>query len=421
MVYRGPEPGELRAFAALAALVFGAAAYGVVAHAELSPLSQPVVARIAPHVKIAQQMPARSRWTPDTLHGDTLFWLSRTFAPGDSRLVDVAGAGDVMMGARDIGLDPELRPETDASELVGKDISAIFHRADIAFANLEGALYDGDGPQAKDCEHCYSFRSPTFYARYLAQLGIGAVSLANNHSGDYGDEGRDSTLAALRANKIGFFGLDRDDARVAEFTLANGARAALVSFAPNTGTLDINDPDAEARTVRELKATHAIVVVSFHGGGEGEDFLHVSDARESFHGEDRGNVVAFAHTAIDAGADIVIGQGPHVPRALEIWHGHLIAYSLGNFWTYGAIDTSAIRGDGPLLEAWLAPDGTVAGFTIHSTEQRDSNVPHTDASREAEREILSLTHDDFPQTAAVLEAAREGEMARSDTTKGAGS
>ena len=418
--HRGPEPGELRALALLASVVFGAATYGVITHAELSPLQprQPVAAHIAPLAKVAERAKVRlqPRLSRDTLHGETLFWLSHKFSPGDPHLVDVVGAGDVMMGARDIGLDPELRPETDVSALVGGDVSAIFHRADIAFANLEGTLYDGDGAQAKDCEHCYSFRSPTFYARYLAQLGIGAVSLANNHSGDYGDEGRDSTLAALRANNIGFFGLDRDNARVAEFALANGARAALVSFAPNTGTLDINDPDAEARIVRELKASHAIVVVSFHGGGEGEDFRHVADARESFHGEDRGNVVAFAHTAIDAGADIVIGQGPHVPRALEILHGHLIAYSLGNFWTYGAIDTSSIRGAGPILEAWLAPDGTIAGFTLHSTEQRDMDVPHADPAHKAEREMLELTHDDFPATAAVLDAA-----ARSGATKSAGS
>ena len=90
-----------------------------------------------------------------------------------------------------------------------------------------------------------------------------------------------------------------------------------------------------------------------------------------FDGEDRGDVLAFAHNAVDAGADIVIGQGPHVPRALELYRGHLIAYSLGNFWTYGAIDTTAVRGDGPSLEAWLAPDGTVAGFAIHSTDQHE--------------------------------------------------
>ena len=86
---------------------------------------------------------------------------------------------------------------------------------------------------------------------------------------------------------------------------------------------------------------------------------------ETFDGEDRGDVVRFAHAAIDAGADIVIGQGPHVPRAVELYRGHLIAYSLGNFWTYEGVMNYAVSGLGPVLEAWLAPDGTVAGLAIH--------------------------------------------------------
>ncbi len=399
----GPEPGELRGIAALSAIVFGVVAYGHCAGIVLSP--QPSAARDVPQAAVTRRTkelaaPERLRHFPEHL-----FWLSRAFRPGDPRLVDVVGAGDIMMGSPDYGLNPALRPDVNASLLVGGNIAAVFRRADIAFANLEGPLYDGDGAPSKDCDHCYTFRSPTYYARYLAQLEIRAVSLANNHSGDYGETGRDSTIAALRDNGIGSFGLDRDGARVAEFTLADGTRAALVSFAPNAGTLDINDPNTETGIIRSLKKSYAIVIVSFHGGGEGDDYSHVADAREYFHGEDRGNVVEFAHTAIDAGADIVIGQGPHVPRALEIRHGHLIAYSLGNFWTYGAIDTSAIRGAGPVLEAWLAPDGTIAGFAIHSTEQRGFGVPRLDPAKDAEHAMLALTRADFPATAAMLDSA----------------
>jgi Bacterial capsule synthesis protein PGA_cap len=333
-----------------------------------------------------------------------LFWLSHDFAPGDPRLVDVVGAGDVMMGSRDQGLDPDI--ETEAAALAHSEIADVFHRADIAFVNLEGPLYDGKDAPSKVCDRCYVFRSPTAYAKFLANLGVRAVSLANNHSGDYGELGRASTLDTLRANNIAYFGLDRDDARVAEVALRNGTQAAIASFAPNNGTPDINDLDAEARLIRTLKANHAVVVVSFHGGAEGEDFEHVVPGHAFFDGEDRGDVLAFAHNAVDAGADIVIGQGPHVPRALELYRGHLIAYSLGNFWTYGAIDTSAVRGDGPVLEAWLAPDGTVAGFAIHSTAQHDSNVPAADPTDDAEQRVLALTRSDFPETAARLDAAR---------------
>ena len=392
------DPGGHFIFGIIAALLFIAAAILHLSGVSLSPLHNALIFhRQAPPKRVAAFVaPAH------------YFWLSRDFSPGDPGLVDVVGAGDVMMGSRDQGLDPDIDAANDVSELVGEAIPAIFHRADIAFVNLEGPLYDGDDPPAKTCAHCYVFRSPTSYARLLAQLGVSAVSLANNHAGDYGDAGRATTIAALQANHIGYFGLDRDDARIAERTLKSGDRAAIVSFAPNTGTLDINDPDAEARLIRDLKASHRIVVVSFHGGGEGKDYEHVVAGHVFFDGEDRGDVVAFAHSAIDAGADIVIGQGPHVPRALELYRGHLIAYSLGNFWTYGGIDTSAARGAGPVLEAWLAPDGTLAGFAIHSTEQHEMGVPRPDPEGDAERRILALTRADFPETAARLDKAQRG-------------
>jgi hypothetical protein len=118
-------------------------------------------------------------------------------------------------------------------------------------------------------------------------------------------------------------------------------------------------------------------------------------------------VVRFAHAAIDAGADIVIGQGPHVPRAVELYRGHLIAYSLGNFWTYQGVMTYAVSGLGPVLEAWLAPDGTIAGFSIHSTRQAGLGVPHLDPADEAARYIFYLTKTDFPDTDALLETPRD--------------
>ena len=336
---------------------------------------------------------------------DTQIWLSSTYKPGDAGLVDIVAAGDVMMGSVDLGLNPDIRPGADAAALIGGDLAAIFQRADIAFVNLEGPLYDGpDGP-SKNCGNCFTFRSPTYYAGMLASLGIDAVSLANNHSGDYGQAGRDSTMAALRARGIGFGGLDRDGARAATLLLPGGRKAAVAAFAPNDGTLDLNDIPAAQELIRAWKKTHDLVIVSFHGGAEGWDHVHVVRGDETFDGEDRGDVVRFARAAIDAGADIVIGQGPHVPRAVELYRGHLIAYSLGNFWTYEGVMNYAVSGLGPVLEAWLAPDGTVAGFSIHSTRQAGLGVPHLDPADEAARYVFYLTKTDFPGTDALLESA----------------
>jgi len=333
-------------------------------------------------------------------------WLSTEYRPGDQRLTDVVAGGDVMMGSRDSGLNPAIKLGADAAALIGGSLADIFRRADIAFVNLEGPLYDGNGPSAKDCGRCFSFRSPVTYADVLKSLHIGAVSLANNHSGDYGEAGRQSTMAALRARGIAYAGLDRDGARAATLNLKDGRQAAVIAFAPNSGTLDLNDIPAAAARIRALKRTHALVIVSFHGGGEGWDRVHVVHGDEEFAGEDRGDVVAFAHAAVDAGADLVIGQGPHVPRALELYRNHLIAYSLGNFWTYEGVMTYAVSGLGPVLEAWLAPDGSIAGFTIHSTRQAGLGVPHLDSEDEAARYVYYLTQSDFPGTGERIGRAR---------------
>ena len=100
------------------------------------------------------------------------------------------------------------------------------------------------------------------------------------------------------------------------------------------------------------------MIVGFHGGAEGATHQHVLEGDETFLGEDRGDLRRFTHAAIDAGADLVLGSGPHVVRAMEIYKGKLIAYSLGNFATYGPFNLNAENGLTLVLEAHLAPDGT---------------------------------------------------------------
>ncbi len=332
------------------------------------------------------------------------FWLSSTFKPGDPRLTSVAAAGDVMMGT--IGnLNPGIRPGSSAAELLGSDLAGIFQRADVGFVNLEGPLYDGSEASGKACDNCFAFHSPTYYAGVLQSMGIDVVSLANNHSGDYGEAGRESTMSVLRKDGIAYAGLDRDGARTATLVLPNGRKIGLIAFAPNNGTLNLNNIPKAVQLIADLKKTTDLVLVSFHGGGEGWSYVHVKRGDELFVGENRGDVTAFAHAAVDAGADLVIGQGPHVPRAVEMYRGHLIAYSLGNFWTYSGVQTYAVSGLGPVLEAWLTPDGDIAGFTLHSTRQAGLGVPRLDPMGEAGRYMMYLTKSDFPGTSSLLAGA----------------
>ncbi len=377
------------------------------------PVTEDMLARfgVAPH----EQKPAfavRSRVviadprSVPSVPSDNVIWLSAAYAPDSPGIVRVVAAGDTMMGSSDNALNPDIKPGVDAAALVGAPLAGLFRKADIAFVNLEGPLYDGKDATAKACTNCFAFRSPTRYADVLASLGVDVVSMANNHSGDFGEAGRVSTMAALRSHDIAFAGLDRDGARTATLKLADGRTAALIAFAPNHGTLNLNAVAAAAAMVRQLKREHTLVIVSFHGGAEGWTNVHVPKAHEIFFGEDRGDVMAFAHAVIDAGADLVIGHGPHVPRAVEIYKDRLIAYSLGNFWTYNGVVNYAVSGLGPVLEAYLAPDGTIAGVALHSSRQAGLGVPRLDPLDEAARYVLYLTRADFPGTAVRLAGGR---------------
>ncbi|MCA8930967.1 MAG: CapA family protein, partial [Rhodospirillaceae bacterium] len=164
-----------------------------------------------------------------------------------------------------------------------------------------------------------------------------------------------------------------------------------------------------ARIVEELDRQADIVVVTFHGGAEGSGATHVPRQTEIFLGENRGNVYAFARRVIDAGADLVFGHGPHVPRALDVYRGRLIAYSLGNFWTYGRFNVSGLGGVGTVLEATLGPDGQVVEARIIGTRQQGAGIPALDPSNEAARTIAQLTLSDIPE--APISIAPDGTIA----------
>ena len=108
------------------------------------------------------------------------------------------------------------------------------------------------------------------------------------------------------------------------------------------------------------------VIVSFHGGAEGLQALHTPNKAELFMNENRGDVRRFAHAVVDAGADIVLGSGPHVVRGMEIYKDRLIAYSLGNFATYRAFNIWGFNGIGLILEADMDDTGRFISGKNHS-------------------------------------------------------
>jgi len=322
--------------------------------------------------------------------------------PGPIRLV---GVGDIMMGTDfpdGERLNPDLVPGADLAAIIGPDLLDLLRGADVTFGNMEGALFDGpndtEHKPCRDPKRCYVFRSPEFHAYLLGDMGFDAMSIANNHSGDFREAGRIATMAALARGGIAYAGIDEPGARTATLVLDSGLRIGFAAFAPNWGTVSINDHARAQEIVRDLDDGHDIVVVSFHGGAEGAEMTRVPREMEIFVGEQRGDVYRFAHDVIDAGADAVLGHGPHVPRAVEVYRGRFIAYSLGNFWTYGRFNLRDLAGVAPVVDLELAPDGRLLAARIHSIRQEGWGVPHIDPTGAALRAVAELTARDFPES-----------------------
>jgi len=315
---------------------------------------------------------------------------ARPAAPDKSGMrITIASVGDMMIGT---DFPENHLPDDDGVSFL-EAVTPALSSADITFGNLEGVLVDGGEP-AKKCSNpnaCYLFRSPTRYADYFRAAGFDVMSLANNHARDFGEEGRTSTMGALARVGIHHSGREGD---FASFEL-NGLKIALLAYAVTRESNMLLDYELAEATVTEFAESHDIVIVTFHGGAEGADVTNLPFAEEEYYGEPRGDVVMFARMVVDAGADLVIGHGPHVVRAMERYKDRLIAYSLGNFATYYGISVAGIKGIAPILFSTLDGEGRFVEGEIVSTVQLRPAGPSIDDQQRALKLIRDLTAEDF--------------------------
>ena len=180
----------------------------------------------------------------------------------------------------------------------------------------------------------------------------------------------------------------------------------MLGFSP-WSIAGVTDLDAVRRHVTRAAERYGRVIVTMHIGAEGATARHTPDQVEHFAGENRGNSVAFARAAVEGGASLVIGSGPHVLRAIE-WNGHsLIAHSLGNLVTYGPFNHSGYNDHGALLCATLAPDGSVRDAVLRSTTQRAPGYVQADPANLGARDVAELSRQDFPATGAEISPSGE--------------
>jgi poly-gamma-glutamate capsule biosynthesis protein CapA/YwtB (metallophosphatase superfamily) len=306
--------------------------------------------------------------------------------------VTFAAVGDTMLGNYpELPSDPGSYLDPVKGQLNG----------DVVFGNLEGTLTDvPDSPKCGGAPSgdCYAFRTPPSYARDLAAAGFTVMNNANNHSYDFGQAGLDQTLAALRKAGIAQDGLP-GEITVVE---AGGEKVAFVGFAPYSTTGSLLDLPAARALIRKATRRAQIVVVAIHAGAEGTAAQHLTGGEEEYLGEDRGDPEAFAKMAVRAGADLVLGSGPHVLRAMEIYQGRLIAYSLGNFSGFHNFATEGVLGASAVLHVTLAPDGAFRSGRIASVRLIEAGQPVPDPSGEGARIVAQLSREDLGGAAVKI-------------------
>jgi hypothetical protein len=319
-----------------------------------------------------------------------------TTESGDS--ITFSATGDIIMGSA-----PNKLPANDGQgffDSVREGLSS-----DLVMGNLEqpittdtGTSKCGSPPRA----NCFAFRSPPAYAEHLKDAGFELLNTANNHSNDFGPQGYANTIKALEGAGL------RHTGKAGEITVAEvkGVKVAVVGFSPYAGANNVNDLDAATAVIEEAKSQSDVVVVQVHMGAEGSDRGHVKPGSELFFGENRGDPEKFSHAVIDAGADVVVGHGPHVLRGMQFYKGKLIAYSLGNFAGGGkTLNRTGVLGYGGILHVTITKDGSFVGGKFLSTQLDSVGKPLRDSANERGlARVRELSTADFGGTAAAVGA-----------------
>lgn len=309
-------------------------------------------------------------------------------------VVSIDAVGDIVLGTETYGFAPG------GGNALFAEIDSMF-TGDIVLGNLEGTLaVGGESKCDVDAQDCFAFRSPPSEARWLRRSGFTTLNLANNHAYDFGAGALEETRSALderRLDHVGAPGQIRVR-RIGEI------RVAVLGFSTYAWGADMRDIDAAVRLVRDATRLAHIVVVTMHAGAEGSDHQHVEPGTEYFLGESRGDPVRFARAAVDAGADLVVGHGPHVLRGMEWYEGRLIAYSMGNFAGYNVFNLTGPQKYSGVLKVMLNADGTWVRGELAATELVGKGVPAPDERRKAHALVRRLSSEDFGLGAVRINA-----------------
>ncbi len=309
--------------------------------------------------------------------------------------VQLKAVGDVIPGTD----FPNYRLASDPNYLFNS-VKMFMGEVDIVFGNFESTLTDYPYT-AKNVSQgmTFAFRTPPHWTDVLKSAGFDVLSVANNHSFDFGDPGFDDTIANIQQSGMQAVGRRGDIIKVE----ANGYTVAFIGFSYWPDHNDMNDLATATVLVQQAQSEADMVVISVHAGAEGTDAMRVRDQTEYFFSENRGNMVQFSRRMIDAGADLILGHGPHVPRAVELYQGKLIAYSLGNFLGYRTLSTTGPLGLSMILQVDLDEAGNFLHGRVIPVALDNNGVPYIDNAFASVTLVRQLTRQDFPETPLTID------------------
>lgn len=344
-----------------------------------------------PQPSAAPAEPARSSTTAAT--------------PSADDTIVFKAVGDIIPGTN----FPDTRLPGDLGMLFA-NVQPYLTEADVVFGNFESTLTDYPN-SAKDVSQgmTFAFRTPPHYAGVLKAAGFDVLSVANNHSMDFYEEGFNDTIKHIE--QTGMKAVGRKGQIV--YHDVKGMKTAYIAFSYLEDHNSMHDLAAGQALVKEASENADIVVISVHAGAEGTDAIYTRNETEYFYSENRGNSVQFARAMIDAGADVVLGHGPHVPRAMELYQGKLIAYSLGNFMGYRTLSTVGALGNSMILQFQLDQQGNFQMGRIIPVALDDSGIPYLDDYFQTVNLVRTLTQSDFPETPLAIDD--QGYIRRTDS------
>ncbi|MSU44808.1 CapA family protein [Candidatus Nomurabacteria bacterium] len=303
-----------------------------------------------------------------------------------------------------IGFVGDIIPGIDVSPDIFSEIISYTQKPDIMIGNLEGVATDHKYFKCKQNSlNCFSFNGDDNFINLLSEASFDVLNIANNHFNDHGGIGQEETLQKIYEAGIVPSGIKNEITYIKDKDLKIG----IIGFSNYKWTTNMNNTNTVEKIIHEANENADIVIVIFHGGGEGEKYAHTGNETEWYLGENRGDLRSFSHNAIDAGADIVLGSGPHILRGMEWYNDKLIAYSLGNFASANKLSTIGSLKTSAMIEVRLHKDGSFISGIIFPFKIENYGIPRPDLEKTAIEAINELSKSDFGEQGVILSSDGE--------------